>query len=84
MECSTISSASNTNLQQLSVDVDTSIPDVFMETVSALGGLVHVAFTAMSITTKRINIHITNSSEFLTLHISSREIIYNVDLIELT
>jgi len=83
MDYSTISLASNTNLQQLSVDVDASIPDVFMETISALGGLVHVAFTAMSITTKGIDIHITNSSEFLTLHISSREI-YNVDLIKST
>jgi len=77
MECLTISSVSTINLQQFSIDAGlTNVPDVFMKTVSAHGGLVHVALSANSITTEGINFLITNSPELLSLHISSREIIY--------
>ena len=57
MECLTVSSVSTTDLQKLSIDVDiTDLPDVFMQTVSAHGGLVHVVLSANLITTEGINL----------------------------
>ena len=76
--CLTISSVSTTILQQLSISADlTNVPDVFMQTVSAHGGLVHFALAANSVTLEGINTVITNSPKLLTVHIWSRELVYN-------
>ena len=68
-----LSSAYNSNLQQLCIDAQaTALPDIFMETVSAHGELVHVVLFALVVTTKGITSLIENSSNLITLVISSR------------
>ena len=63
-----LTSACNSNLQQLSiVSDDTDIPDIFLETVSAHGELVRVAIFVNSVTIKGITSLIENSHQLLTL-----------------
>ena len=64
----------NRNLEQLcikapSVDHKTAIPDIFMQSVSAHGGLVHVVLCAGIFSSGGIITLISNSPELLTCHI---------------
>ncbi|XP_065918127.1 uncharacterized protein [Dysidea avara] len=73
-----LSSACNSNLQQLSVLSDnTDIPDIFLETVSAHCGLVHVAISVNSVSTKGITSLIRNSPELLTMVVFTHQSICN-------
>jgi len=63
-----LSSALNSNLQQLSiVSNETDIPDIFLETVSAHSGLVHIGLAVNSVTIKGVTSLIENSYKLLTL-----------------
>ena len=76
MEHLLISSVFTTSLQQLRISADDSnIPDIFMETVSAHGGLVHVFLSVHSITVDGITGLFVNSPRLLTLNIYSRHIV---------
>ena len=71
-----ISSVFVTNLQQLSITSrNTNIPDVFLETVSTHGGLVHVALYVNSMTLDGICNLIINSPKLLTLILNVENII---------
>jgi len=73
-----LSSVGNSNLQQLSIlSDDTDIPDVFLETVSAHGGLVHVAFAVNSVTIEGIASLIENSHELQTLVVFTHQSLCN-------
>jgi len=62
-------SASSCNLQELYIEFfDTELPDSFMNTISAHGGLVHVIVHARSVTSEGITTFIRNSPNLLTLH----------------
>ena len=67
------SAISYTNLQQFSINAYADIPDVFLQAVSAHGGLVHVVLTVAKITKEGICILINNSPELLTLYVWSEE-----------
>ena len=73
-----LSSVFNSNLQQLSISsVGTDIPDVFLETVSAHRGLVHVGFGVNSVKIEGITSLIENSPKLLTLVVYTCETIRN-------
>ena len=73
-----ISSVATTNLQQLYLYAVTSeIPNIFMDTVSAHGGLIHVVFFISSVTVNGIVTLVKNSPELLTLNIYNAELICN-------
>ena len=80
-----ISSVSTTNLQQFFIDAEiTNIPDIFMDTVSAHGGLIHVVLSVNSVTVQGVTILVTNSPQLLTLHVWSRELVcckYQIDAV---
>ena len=62
-----ISSARNKNLQQLCISSkNTDLNDNFMDTISAHGGLIHVALFVNSVTTNGITTLIRNSPNLLT------------------
>ena len=67
----TVSSVTPTNLQQLYIffAMTTDIPEIFMETVSAHGGLIHVVLFASSVTVDGIVSLIKNSPKLITLNI---------------
>ena len=70
------SSVSTSSLQQLSVcESGTTIPDVFMETVSAHGGLVHVVLIVWSVSNVGITSLVKNSPKLLTCLIDTRQFI---------
>jgi len=74
-----ISSVVTTNLQQLYIyAVTTEIPDIFMKTVSAHGGLIHVVMSVSSATVNGIVTLVKNSPELLTLNVCT-ELISNHD-----
>ena len=65
-----ISSVATTNLQQLYIDSTYyKIPDIFLETVSVHGRLVHVILNVSSLTVDGIITLVKNSPELLTLNI---------------
>ncbi|XP_065907294.1 uncharacterized protein [Dysidea avara] len=69
-----VSSVSTCHLQQLSITkLKTNIPDIFMETVSAHGGLVHVAFDVLSVSAEGITSLVDNSPGLLTCNISVQQ-----------
>jgi len=69
-----VSSAYHSNLQQLCIgSYRTKLPDVFMETVSAHGGLVHVIFNVKSVTVEGINSLVMNSPRLLTMIILTQQ-----------
>ena len=78
LSCSTIeqlslSSACNSNLKHLSIFSPFSdVSDIFLETVSAHGGLSCVVLSINSVTSEGITILIVNSRELLTLAVSTR------------
>jgi len=73
-----ISSAFTSSLQQLYIQShDTNIPDMFMETVSAHGRLLHVVLLVNSISIQGIIILIRNSPELLSLAISASNIMFH-------
>jgi len=66
------------NLQQLSLaSFATDLPNIFMETISAHGGLVHVVFNVNSVTVEGINSLVINSPRLLTMIIFSMEYVCN-------
>jgi len=70
--------ALNSNLQQLSIVSDnTDIPDIFLETVSARGGLERVAFYVNSVTIEGITSLVENSDQLLTLVVITYKSICN-------
>ncbi|XP_065893268.1 uncharacterized protein [Dysidea avara] len=72
-----ISPAFTTSLQQIYIESrDTNIPDIFMETVSAHGRLLHVALYVNSFTIQGIIILIRNSPGLLSITASASNIIY--------
>ena len=65
------------NLEQLCIrlyNLNTSIPDFFIQSVSAHGGLVHVVFSAGGFTGEGITALIENPLHLLTCHIYSNDI----------
>ena len=64
-----LSSMTCTNLQQLFImSTHCSIPDNFMSTISAHGGLVHVVLCVRSVTREGIAVLVRNSPNLLILH----------------
>ena len=62
--------AQNCTLEQFCIGSnDRGIPDSFMDTVSAHGGLVHVVLRCLSVTTKGVTALIANSPKLMTCHI---------------
>ena len=62
-----LSVAHNVNLQQLFIDASyTDMPDTFMSSVSAHGGLVHVFLSVASVSVVGIGVLIENSPELMT------------------
>jgi len=75
-ESAFLSSVSTSSLQQLSIDNSiTSIPDIFMETVSAHGGLLHVIFIVESVSNVGITSLVRNSPNLLTCLVNVKHII---------
>ena len=73
-----ISSVFTSSLQQIYIQShSTNIPDIFMETVSAHGRLLHVALLVNSLTIQGIIILIRNSPELLTFAICASSIVFN-------
>ena len=65
-----IPSVATSNLEQLSIETEkTDIPDIFMDSVSSHGRLVHVVMSVNSVTTNGITSLVVNSVGLLTLHI---------------
>ena len=63
----TLSTAHSVTLQQLYIDSpDTVIPDTFMSSVSAHGGLVHVFLSVASVSVEGISVLIENSPKLMT------------------
>ena len=57
------------SLEQLSIrSLDLDLPDDFMRSISAHGGLVHVELFVRSVTSEGITLLVTNSSNLLTFH----------------
>ena len=64
-----LSTTHNHNLQQLHIySSETNVPDDFMTSVSAHGGLVHVAMRVRSLTVEGITSLVRNSPKLITLH----------------
>ena len=64
-----LSSTHNHNLQQLYIDsINTDVPDDFMTSVSAHGGLVHVVMFARSLTVEGVTSLVRNSPKLITLY----------------
>jgi len=62
-----LSSVYNSNLRELSiVSHETDVPDIFLETVSAHGGLIHVALAVNSATIEGLSSVIEHSPKLLT------------------
>ena len=60
----------NTNLQQLYINAGrTNIPENFMSSLSAHGGLVHVVLCVRSVTSEGITALIMNSPKLMTFHV---------------
>ena len=65
-----LSSNHNHNLQQLCIDsTNTDVPDNFMTSVSAHGGLVHVVMFVKSLTVEGITSLLRNSPKLITLYL---------------
>jgi len=80
-----ISPVFTTSLQQIYISsYDTNIPDIFMETVSAHGGLVDVILAVNSITIHGIVLLIRNSRELLSVAIHASNVIYKYGWNEIT
>ena len=63
----------NYNLQQLCIQsIDTDVPDDFMTSVSAHGGLVHVFLDVWSLTAEGITSLVRNSPKLITLYFNIR------------
>ncbi|XP_065914945.1 uncharacterized protein [Dysidea avara] len=72
--------AYNHNLQQLYISAfRTVVPDEFMTSVSAHGGLVHVVMNVQSLTTEGITSLVRNSPKLITLYLSA-ETMHRVDV----
>ena len=72
-----ISSVFTTSLEQLYIQCfDTNISDIFMETVSAHGKLLHAVLLVNSVTIEGIVTLIRNSPGLLSLNIFSKNVIY--------
>ena len=70
----------HSNLQQLCLDsFRTDLPDVFMETLSAHGGLVHVIVSVNSVTVEGVTSLVVNSPRLLTMIILTRLNVCNED-----
>jgi len=68
------------NLQQFCIDsIDTDVPDDFMTSVSAHGGLVHVIMKVRSLTGKGITLLVRNSPKLLTLHLCVTRAVHHTD-----
>ena len=62
-----LSSVNTSTLQQLNIrEGESNIPNIFLETVSAHGGLVHVSFYVNSVSAKGITSLVENSPNLLT------------------
>jgi len=73
-----ISSVFTSSLQQIYIQShSTNIPDIFMETISVHGRLLHVALLVNSLTIQGIIILIRNSPELLTFAIAASSIVFN-------
>ena len=73
-----LSSASHSNLQQLCLgSYRTNLPNIFMETISAHGGLVHVIFHVNSVTVEGITSLVVNSPRLLTMIILTSQFVCN-------
>ena len=73
-----LSSVCTSTLQQLSIiagEDNTNIPDIFMETVSVHGGLVHVVFDVQSVSIKAIASLVGNSPKLLTCIVGAEQFI---------
>jgi len=65
----------NHNLQQLYIDASlTDVPDEFMTSVSAHGGLVHVVMIVRSSSAEGITFLVRNSRKLITLYVSAQTI----------
>ena len=65
--CLLLSSVNTSTLQQLSIrEGESNVPNIFLETVSAHGGLVHVSFYVNSVSAKGITSLVENSPNLLT------------------
>ncbi|XP_065882290.1 uncharacterized protein [Dysidea avara] len=65
-----LSLAHNSNLQQLYINAGrTDIPDNFMSSLSAHGGLVHVVLCVRSVTSEGITVLVVNSPKLMTFHV---------------
>ena len=65
-----LNSAHNHNLQQLYIDsTHTDVPDHFMTSVSAHGGLVHVVMIVEHLTFKGVTSLVQNSPKLIKLHL---------------
>ncbi|XP_065914895.1 uncharacterized protein [Dysidea avara] len=72
--------AHNHNLQQLCISAfRTVVPDEFMASISAHGGLVHVVMNIRSMTAEGITSLVRNSPKLITLYLSA-ETIHHVDV----
>ena len=70
--------AQNHNLQQLYIKaLFTDVPDHFMTSVSAHGGLVHVVMDVQSLTTECIISLVRNSPKLITLYLRIRHVSVN-------
>ena len=76
-----LSSAYNQHLQRLYISsLNTKVPDEFMTSVSAHGGLVHIAMNIQSLTAEGITSLVRNSPKLLMLHLAvSAEAIHHLD-----
>jgi len=71
-----LSSVDTSSLQQLSIlEGESNVPNIFLETLSAHGGLVHVSFYVNSVSVKGITSLVENSPKLLTCIITSRQLI---------
>ena len=75
--CLLISPVFTTQLQQVYIKSgSTNIPDIFMETVSTHGRLLHVVLSVNSVTVEGVSNLIMNSTGLLTLKVHAQQLIY--------
>ena len=73
-----LSFTSHSNLQQLCLgSYRSNLPNIFMETVSAHGGLVHIIFDVNSVTVEGITSLVVNSPRLLTMIILTKQCVCN-------
>ena len=73
-----LSSSYHSNLQQLCLgSCKTDLSNIFMETVSAHGGLIHVICEVNSVTVEGINSLVVNSPKLLTMILLSCQSVFN-------